>query len=125
MKRIGGVLAGIILASSGAVLAAEGQQQSGQQPQTGQTGGSGMEGQQAGTQQLQGRVVRAGTRELYIEHMGAVVPVRLDEQTQYQGGISGARDIKEGQQVQVSFEVQNQTQNVARTVKPSKGGGGQ
>jgi hypothetical protein len=133
MKRIGAILAGLCLAGSGLALAGGGGKQhtqtgQSQQEQTGTTyGGSGMTTEQAG-KQLEGTVVKADRKQVYLEHMGAVVPVKLTNKTRFEGiSIRQAKDLKEGQEVRVAFEIEDKTQNVATVImlasdQPSKMG---
>lgn len=121
MKRIGAILAGLALAGAGMALAGEGtkqmeQGQQGSQMDEGQAGstygGAGMT-----TGQLQGKVVKADRKELFIEHMGAVVPIKLDERTQFGGtSIKKSGDLMEGQEVQVAFKVKDKIDNVATMI---------
>jgi hypothetical protein len=69
--------------------------------------------------ELTGKVVKVQGKTLYLEHMGAVVPLSIDSKTKFEEGWKSAKDIKEGQQVRASFEVKNQTSNVAKSIGPS------
>lgn len=74
--------------------------------------------------QLTGHVVRADNGTLWLEHMGAIVPLKLDRQTRVQGiGVKSPRDLREGQEVRASFEVKNKTTNVARSIQLLEQGG--
>ena len=71
----------------------------------------------AGERELSGTVVKADSRTLYLEHMGAVFPLKLDDRTEFSGaGVSSSRDLKEGQEVRASFTVEKKTTNVARRI---------
>jgi hypothetical protein len=92
-----------------------------------QIGGSGQVGTQpmAGESELTGKVVRSDAKTVWIDHMGAVVPLTINASTVFEGGtITRARDLKEGQEVRASFEVQNKTSNVAKTISLNEGQGG-
>jgi hypothetical protein len=98
----------------------------------GQPGGS-KETRAAGTRgqrELSGTVVKASKTTLYLEHMGAIVPMRIDERTRVSGeGAKSPQDLVEGQVVRASFTVKG-TDNVAdritvagRAPSPDEGGG--
>lgn len=76
--------------------------------------------------QLSGTVVQAGNKLLYVQHMGAVIPIRVDKDTKL--GLSGKKltDLKAGDEVQVSFMVKNRTDNMATSIVmgPATGGSG-
>ncbi len=74
-------------------------------------------GQQAQEGQLSGTVVKAEKNTLYIEHMGAVIPLKIVEGTKFSGeGLESSRDLFEGQEVRASFTVQGETTNVASSI---------
>jgi hypothetical protein len=85
----------------------------------------------AGQRELSGTVVKASKTMLYLEHMGAIVPMRIDEHTTVTGGgAKTPRDLVEGQVVRASFTVKG-TDNVADRITvaggrapPSPGEGG-
>ena len=136
MKRLAGLLAGAALVG-GLALA--------QQDSTPATGGSGlsqeqkpsmspstMPGQATGQldvqkqgTQLTGTVVESKSHTLYLEHMGAVVPVRVEKSTDL-SGLSGKKltDLKSGDEVQVSFQIKNKIDNVATRIEKSTATGG-
>ena len=77
----------------------------------------GMNDQMSGNE-LAGRVVRSDAKMVYIEDkLGAVVPLRIDKSTQFQGtSLKSSRDIKAGQEIRASFTVKNKTDNVATKI---------
>jgi hypothetical protein len=93
----------------------------------GQPGG-GAEGTRArgpyGGRELAGKLVKAESTIVYLEHMGAIVALRVDENTRFSGeGVKSSRDLREGQEVRASFTVKGTT-NVADkiAVEPASGG---
>ena len=71
-------------------------------------------------QELTGEVVKVEGKTVYLkQEQGAVVPLRIDQSTQFEEGWRSAKDIKEGQQVRASFQIKNQTSNVAKKIGPS------
>jgi hypothetical protein len=87
-----------------------------------QVGQSGMPGQLGGNQ-LQGRVVKSDRKTVWIEHMGAIVPLKVDKNTQFADrDMKRASDFKEGDQVRASFEVR-ETDNVATSISKDLGAG--
>jgi len=151
MKRLAGVLAGAALLG-GLALANQDTVGSSPSTQTGSeqqststgegTGGSGLSESQTpatvpGTasgqiadvlpkgSQLIGTVVESKSHTLYLQHMGAVVPLRVDRNTRLDG-LAGQKltDLRTGDEVQVTFEVRNKIDNVAlRIARPSATGG--
>jgi hypothetical protein len=144
MKRLAGLLAGAALIG-GLALA---QQDS--TPSTAGKGGSGLNqdqttlnqkateqaavpGQASGQirvgeptgSQLFGTVVETKSHTLYLQHMGAVVPLRVDKNTDL-AGLSGKKisDLRAGDQVQVSFQVKNKIENVATKIGLASATGG-
>jgi hypothetical protein len=74
------------------------------------------------TRELSGKVVRASSRTVYLEHMGAIIPVSVDEKTRFSGeGVKSTRDLKEGQEVRTSFTVKG-TANLAREISVASAG---
>jgi opacity protein-like surface antigen len=138
-KKLIGVFASVALMSSGLALAHDkskqetqtqsqsstggsgsagmGQQQSGQRGKSGQMGAS----EQLGGNQLTGRVVKSEAKTIYVEHAGAIVPLKIDKNTQFTDpSLKRATDIKEGDQIRASFEVRK-TDNVATSIGMSSG----
>jgi hypothetical protein len=77
-----------------------------------------------GTRQLSGTVVRADAGTLYLEHMGAIVPLKIDDKTEFSGeGVKSSRDLTEGQEVRASFTVKNETTNVADRIAVASASG--
>jgi len=94
----------------------------GTEPEEG-VGGSGMQGDKSGMatgQELSGKVVKADRSSVFVEHMGAVVPLKIDKNTKFQGDtLKAAKDLKEGQEIRASFSVENKTSNVAKSIELS------
>ncbi|MFL5350600.1 MAG: hypothetical protein ACJ8AT_37995 [Hyalangium sp.] len=106
--------------------------QSGQMGQSGQAGQSGQVGQsdqsgminQVGGNQLTGRVVKNDKKTVWIEHAGAIVPLKIDKNTQFTDpSLKKVQDLKEGDEIRASFEVRK-TDNVATSIGKSSGTGG-
>jgi hypothetical protein len=124
-------LGGTALAGGGSKASKVGQHED----QSTQMGGSSTEGQQSweqepglggagqqdaallGEQELTGKVVKAERNTLYLEHMGAIVPLQVQRDTKFEGEFTRLRDVKEGQEIRASFEVKNQTKNVLKSVR--------
>lgn len=71
----------------------------------------------ASGRELSGKVVKADSRTLYLEHMGAIVPLKLDDKTEFAGeGLKSSRDLAAGQEVRASFTVEKETTNVATRI---------
>ena len=67
--------------------------------------------------EVTGKVVRVDPGTVWIDHMGAVIPLKIDANTRFESaGIARPKDLKEGQEVRVSFRVQNKTTNVADSI---------
>lgn len=128
-KKLMGLFASVALMGSGMALAhdqekkdTQTQSQSGTggsgtevQQQSGQMGQSGMN-EQLGGNELTGRVVKSDKKTIWVEHMGAIVPLKIDKNTQFTDpSLKRATDIKEGDQIRASFEVRK-TDNVAKSI---------
>jgi hypothetical protein len=75
--------------------------------------------------ELTGKVVKTDANTVWIEYSGAVVPLKVDANTHFEGAsIKRARDLKEGEQIRASFTVNNRTDNLARTISLSSATGG-
>ncbi len=126
-KKLMGLVMSVALMGSGVALANEGMKKEDKQAQSqSATGGAGQvgTGQQLGANQLMGRVVKSEKKTLYIEHAGAVVPLKIDKNTQFLGtDLTKAQDFKEGDQIRASFEVQS-TENIAKSVERADHGMG-
>ncbi len=127
-----GLIASVALMGSGAALAG-GDGKKYDKPQSTQsqdsTGGSGQAGtpshmnqgstQQLGPNELIGRVVKSDKKMVWVEHAGAIVPLKIDKQTQFgDTNIKRAQDFREGDQIRASFEVRK-TDNVATSIQKS------
>lgn len=129
MKKLIGLFASVALMGSGMALA---QDQAMQDPQTQSQSGKGGSGsqmghtgmsEQMGGNQLTGRVVKSERKMIWVEHMGAVVPLKIDKNTQFTDPtLKRATDLKEGDQIRASFEVKK-TENIATSI--GKGGLGE
>lgn len=84
---------------------------------SGSAGASGLSGLEAqGSNELTGRVVRASSNHIYVEHMGAVVPLKVNRDTKFEDpSVKRARDLKEGDEIRASFETQK-TDNIAKSI---------
>ncbi len=65
--------------------------------------------------ELSGKVVRSEANTLYLEHMGAVVPVEVGRKTRF-SGIRSADQLAEGQEVRANFTVMDDRKNVANSI---------
>ena len=78
---------------------------------------------EAAVQELTGRVARTEPNQVWIEHEGALVPLRVEEGTRFEGELSeGQRfsrleQLSAGDEVRASFEIRDQKNNVAQTVE--------
>lgn len=71
--------------------------------------------------EIEGKLVRVDSKTLFVEHMGVVVPLKVDRNTKFEGAaIRRAGDFKEGQQVRASFKIENKVNNVATRVSLSE-----
>jgi hypothetical protein len=67
--------------------------------------------------ELTGRVVRADNNMVWIDHLGAVVPLKIENNTKFESaGVTRAKDLKEGQEIRANFTVKDKTTNVATTI---------
>lgn len=137
MKRTLGVAAAALLL--GAPAFAEGQhkqkdrttelEQTRQGTDLGQ-GGAGLEGDKklkevraadhpaivvGDARELVGTVLKVEGQTLYMQHMGAVVPVELQKDTRYEG-VANKKALKHGQEIRTELVRQGLTTNVARSV---------
>ncbi len=122
--KLTGWFAAIALVTSSAALAEKRQQPQQQQEQIG-AGGAG-QAQMMGPQEITGEVVRVERNQLYLRHQGIIVPLRIEQKTQFGGGLT-KEQLREGQQVRASFTVQDQVNNVATRIQPmgpGRGGAG-
>jgi len=65
--------------------------------------------------ELSGKVIKSEANILYVEHMGAVVPMEIGRDTRF-SGVRSAEELAEGQEVRASFTVKGDTKNVADSV---------
>lgn len=67
--------------------------------------------------EVTGKVVRADPSTVWIDHMGAVIPLKIDANTRFESaGIARPKDLKEGQEIRASFRVQEKITNVADSI---------
>ncbi|KFE71801.1 hypothetical protein [Hyalangium minutum] len=140
MKKLTGLFAAVALMSPGMALANEGKKHDQQQTQNqSNTGGSGVQtttgsspesslgtGNQMGQSgttnplsgnQITGRVVKSDKKMIWVEHAGAIVPLKVDKNTQFTDpSLKRASDFKEGDEIRASFEVRK-TDNVATSIQ--------
>ncbi len=70
-------------------------------------------------------MVKAQKDMVWLQHMGAVVPVKVNDSTRFEDPtLKKATDLKEGQQVRARIEVQGKTNNVARSISMDNAGTG-
>jgi hypothetical protein len=60
-------------------------------------------------------VIKSEANTLYLEHMGAVVPVEIARDTRF-SGVRSADQLTEGRDVRASFTVKAETRNVAESI---------
>lgn len=131
-RRFIGLLASVAFLSTGAAIAggdkdkqATGGSGTEQTESTSTSGSMSSEGTGGSGQELQGTVVKAEGKTLYVDHMGMVVPLRVDSSTQFKDpAIKRAQDLKEGDKIRASFTVKNKTQNLATEISRESGTGG-
>ena len=143
MKKLVGVFATIALLGSGAAFAEDDKSKQQQQEPSSAQGGAGtagsgsmqnepamggagstMGGQSAmGQKELTGKVVKADNKMVYVDHMGVVVPLKVDKSTQFTDpALKRAKDLQPGQEIRASYEVK-ETDNVAKSISMSGTGG--
>ena len=67
--------------------------------------------------ELTGRVVRVDNNMVWIDHLGAVVPLKIETGTKFESaGVTRAKDLKEGQEIRANFTVKDKTTNVATAI---------
>lgn len=76
-----------------------------------------LKGTQAAQHTLTGNFVRADKGTLYVQQMGAIVPLKITAQTRFPGAAQSARELKPGEEIRATFDIQNQTTNIARSVE--------
>jgi hypothetical protein len=75
--------------------------------------------------QLTGRVVKTDSSTVWVEHLGAVIPLKVDSNTRFDSAsIQRAKDLKEGQEIRASFTINNKTDNLAKSISLSSATGG-
>jgi hypothetical protein len=93
----------------------------------GQTGGSQMAGaQQMGEKQVTGTVVKSSSTLLHLRTDNGIIPIKVGRDIKIDDPtVKRVRDLKEGQQVRASFDIQG-TDNVAKSISldASMGGSG-
>lgn len=86
--------------------------------------GTGGSGAQADSKELTGKVVWAEGQKVYVDHMGAVVELRTDSQTQFSGEATRVKDLKEGDEIRASFSVDKGIRNKALSIEKTSATGG-
>ena len=77
----------------------------------------------AGQKELTGKVVKASKKMVWVDHNGAVVPLKVDNSTQFgDPNLKRAADLQVGQEIRASYEVK-ETDNVAKSISMSGTGG--
>lgn len=151
-KRLVGLFASVALLSSGLALANnegkdKAQTQSGQQMGGDASGGSGVQGQQGqpgsmgsssgsmvgqmgspqlGQKEITGTVVKSSKDKLSLKTDNGIIDFKVDKATKFQDpAVKKAGDLKEGQQVRTSFDIEGNL-NVAKSISldTSMGGSG-
>jgi hypothetical protein len=90
---------------------------SGTVPSTPSSSDSAITRHDLGKNEVTGKVVRADKNTVYVDHMGAVVPLKIEPNTKFESaGITKANDLKEGQEIRASFTVKDKTTNVATSI---------
>ncbi|MHB8877508.1 MAG: hypothetical protein ACYC8T_27775 [Myxococcaceae bacterium] len=127
-KKLTGLMAAVSLVFGGAALA-QGTSPTDQsspynQPSSPETGQSQrqQESEQAKKEmqhELTGQVVKVERDFVYIEQQGAVVPLKLDKDTQFKN--LSKTELKEGQEIRASFQVEGRTTNVAQEISSLPG----
>lgn len=74
-------------------------------------------------QQLQGEVASAKGNWINVQHEGALIPLKVDKDTQFEG-INGVRQLKQGTQIQAEFRIESRTDNVATRIQAQEQGTG-
>ena len=121
MKRHVSVLISAGMVTAALAFAAAGDEQT-KAPKTGERSGQ-LGGTAARERELSGTVVKTDANTVYLEHMGAIVPMKIDASTQFSGaGVKSSRDLTEGQEVRASFTVK-ETTNVADRITGSSAPG--
>ena len=75
--------------------------------------------------EISGKIVKRTGKTIFVDHMGLVVPVEIASATKFDDPkLKKAADLKKGDEVKLTVEVKNETQNVAQTVSVTSGTGG-
>lgn len=86
--------------------------------------GSAMGSQSAmGQKEVTGKVVKSDRKTVWIDMQGAVVPLKVNKNTQFSDpNVKSARDLQAGQEIRASLEVQ-ETDNIAKSISMAGTGG--
>ncbi len=124
MKRaLIGLVAGFTLAGAGMSARAQDTNSMGGSTMKHDTSKMGMG--EAMTNELSGKVVKAEMNTVWVEYSGAVIPLKVDANTHFEGAnLKKAKDLKEGEEIRASFTVKNRTDNLAKTISLSSPTGG-
>ncbi len=83
--------------------------------------------QQGQPQELEGRIASVQGNWINLDHQGALIPLKADNQTQFQSQgdkqIQRASELKEGDEIRASFEVKGNVNN-ARSIEVTSATGG-
>jgi len=124
-KKLIGLLAGTTLAIAGVAFAQSDVSRGGSSMGTSSdTMGSAQQSQNEITGQV---IQKKGSTVFVQDHMGAVVPLKTDKSTKYEGFKGNAlKEVKEGDQIRASFDVRRKTENLATLIslEPAQGTGG-
>jgi hypothetical protein len=103
--------------------------QMGSSGQSGQMGASGQSGQmgsaqQMGQKQVSGTVVKSSASMLHLRTDNGIIPLKVGRDVKIDDpNVKRVRDLKEGQQVRASFDIQG-TDNVAKSISLDTNMGG-
>lgn len=76
-----------------------------------------------GEKEVTGTVVKSSRRLIHLRTDNGIIPIKVDKATQLDPSVKNVRDLKEGQQVRASFDMEG-TDNVAKSIKLDTGTGG-
>lgn len=75
--------------------------------------------------EITGKVVKTEGKMVFVDHMGVVVPLRVDAKTRFEDpSLKRAKDLALGQEIRAQVTVKNRTQNVAQSIALAGGVGG-
>ncbi len=132
MKTLAGALAGLLLAGVPVGAFAHGSSAGGSAsvPSSGSAAGASGAGGSAATgvkHQLSGRVLKSSSNTITVLSKGAAIPLGVQSSTKFGGGLSSAKDVKEGDQIRATYELKggsNELTSVARVTSGTQGASG-